>query len=410
MIITVVTALAFNYSSLLGKPEVAEKIIVADTVHQVDHTLEIKTTLAKYDSLLSAEIQQSGNVGGAIVITYKGQIAMLKCFGVKKAGEKSPVNEHTIFRLASVSKSVTGVLAGILADEKVIDLDDRVVDYLPNFHLKNPESTNHLTIRHLLSHTSGLIPHAFDLMVEDHVPLDQIINRLNEVDLTANPGEIYGYQNVMFSVFDPITSAKTKKSFHDIITEKVFVPFQMANASTGFEPFKANPNKAFPHYNSNGQFKPMRLNDRYYNTAPAAGVNASISDLGNFLLAVTGENYDLFSENARELVFTPQVVSPLKRTYFRCWDTVDSKEYSIGWRIVNYKNRKVAYHGGYVLGYRAEIAFSEDEEVGIAFLSNSPNSSVARVVPIFLNLLFEHSDKLAPNKEMQHYAAVHNHS
>jgi beta-lactamase class C len=319
---------------------------------------------------------------------------------VQKSGENNPVNENTVFRLASVSKTITGVLAGILDEENVIKLDDNVVDYLPEFKIKYPENTKSVKVRHLLSHTSGLTPHAFDMMVEDKVPLEKIIPRLNEVEIVAPPGLYYAYQNVMFSVYDPVTKAKTKKSFQEILNEKIFEPFGMENASSDFESFEKNENKAFPHVKNEKGFVPARLNDRYYVTVPAAGINASISDMGQFLIAISGKDDDLFSEKAREAVFTPQVESVLKRTYYRNWDKIDSKHYAIGWRILNYKNRTIAQHSGYVLGYQAEIAICEEEEVGIAILSNSPNSFFSEGVPAFLNLFFGYKNKQAPEKQI----------
>lgn len=391
----ILIGLGFKFQSFVKKP--VENKVVEEIKEEPKYNpvVEIENTINQYDSIISTTIKQSGTVGAAVVVTYKGEVALLKCFGVRKAGEKDPVDENTIFRLASVSKSVTGVLAGILDEENVIGLDEKVVDYLPQFKLKNNVNTNEIKVRHLLSHTSGLIPHAYDLMVEDHVPLNKIMERLNQVDITAPPGKIYGYQNVVYSIYDPIVSAKTNKSFDSLLEEKVFEPFGMKDASTGYEAFKNDDNKAYPHYNrGKNRFSPMRLNDRYYNTSPAAGVNASISDLGQFLIALSSKDSETISEKARETVFTPQVKSLLKRSYFRSWDRVQSKEYSIGWRIVGYKGRKVAYHGGYVLGYKAEIALCEEEEVGIAILSNSPNSATSKSIPDFLNMLFDYKDKL----------------
>lgn len=389
--------LGFKLQSFVTKPKVEEPIVEIKEKPEYDPSVEIKTTLTEFDSILEANLKQSGTVGAAAVITYKGKVALMKCYGVRKAGENNPVDQNTVFRLASVSKSVTGVLAGILDEENIVDLDDKVVDYLPNFDLKNQESTNQLTVRHLLSHTSGLIPHAYDLMVEDKVPLEKIIDRLDQVDLAAEPGKLYGYQNVVYSIYDPITAAKTRKSFQEVMKEKVFVPFGMNDASLSFEAFKQNNNKAFPHYNRGyNRYSPMRLNDRYYSTAPAAGVNASISDMGNFLATLTDDNSKIFPQSTRDIVFTPQVNSPLKRTYFRSWGReVKSKRYSIGWRIVDYKGREVAYHGGYVLGYKAEVAYCDEEDIGIAILSNSPNSATAKNIPTFLNLLFEYKDSTA---------------
>ena len=395
--ILIIIVIAFKFPFLFKTSEIGKKI---NEITEVNHAKEIQQVITKFDSLHNYNIIQSGAVGGAVVITYKGQVAFIKCFGVQKSGENDPVDENTVFRLASVSKTITGVLAGILDEENVVKLDDNVVDYLPEFKIKYPENTKSVKVRHLLSHTSGLTPHAFDMMVEDKVPLEKIIPRLNEVEIVAPPGLNYAYQNVMFSLFDPVTKAKTKKSFQEILNEKIFKPFGMKNASSDFESFEKNENKAFPHVKNEKGFVPARLNDRYYVTVPAAGINASISDMGRFLIAISGKDDDLFSENARKAVFTPQVESVLKRTYYRSWDKIDSKHYAIGWRILNYKNHKIAQHSGYVLGYQAEIAICEEEEVGIAILSNSPNSFFSEGVPAFLNLFFEHKNKQEQEKQI----------
>ncbi len=92
-------------------------------------------------------------------------------------------------------------------------------------------------------------------------------------------------------------------------------------------------------------------------------------------------------------VFTPQVVSPLSRRYLNHWEGVDSKQYAIGWRIIGYKGRKVAYHGGYVQGYKAEIAVCEKEHTGIVYLTNAPNKTASKTVPRFLDILFETTDQ-----------------
>jgi len=391
-LIIIVLVIALRFQSITGKTTSDSEI--PKEVFEFKHSKEIQEVLTKFDSLYNVNIGQSEAVGGAFVITYKGEIALLKCFGVKKAGENSLIDENTIFRLASVSKTVTGVLAGILASEQKINLDDKVVDYIPGFKLKLQESTNSITVRNLLSHTSGLIAHAFDIMVEDQVPLNQITARLNEVEIVAPPGLVYAYQNVMFSLFSPYIEAKTKKSFQSVLSENVFKPFGMKNASSDFESFQNNENKSFPHQKTEKGYTSVRLNNRYYITAPAAGINASISDMGQFLIAISGKDDHRFSKDARDIVFTPQIESPLKRTYYKNWDKVKTKQYAIGWRIINYKDHTIAHHGGYVSGYQSEIAVCEEEEIGIAILTNSPNSYFTESVPAFFNLFFEFKNKL----------------
>jgi beta-lactamase class C len=134
----------------------------------------------------------------------------------------------------------------------------------------------------------------------------------------------------------------------------------------------------------------LPLNDRYYTTVPAAGVNASITDMARFLQGLLDKNNPLLHEEIQQTIFQPQVVSPLSRGYFKYWDNVGRKNYGIGWRLVDYKNRNVAYHGGYVHGYKAEIALCQQEDIGIVYLTNSPNSVASQSIPEFLNRFFEY--------------------
>lgn len=349
----------------------------------------VDSLIIQYDSLLTAKMDSLKTVGAAFAITYKGEIVHLKCYGVKESGSSDSINMHTLFRLASVSKPITGVLAGILSDEGVISIDDKIVNYLPNFRLKDSLSTAELSIRNILSHSSGLVPHAYDNLVEAHVPFNVIMDSLFRVNISDAPGRLYGYQNVVFSLYDTISSLRTAKRYGDLLNEKVFSPFGMSRASVGFSAFAEDENKALPHSRYGNGFKTLRLNDRYYNTIPAAGINASIYDLGKFLSALSGNDSVQLDENISKEVLSPQVRSPLRWNYLRHWGPVESKDYALGWRVIGYQGRQIGYHGGYVLGYRAEIALCREEEIGIAFLTNSPNGVGSYCVPMFLDMYFE---------------------
>jgi len=342
-----------------------------------------------FDDLLQARVDSAGLVGGAVVITIGDSVVYRRCFGVKEAGGRDSIDSHTIFRLASVSKTMTGTLAGILASQGLVGLDERVINCLPGFRLKDPVNTNELAVWHLLSHTSGLVPHAYDNLVEAHLPMKTIIDSLKLVNIAGLPGQYYGYQNVVFSLYDTIAYKKTGEPFDQLLKEKLFVPFGMHDASAGFESFMANPDRAMPHRKRGSQYAELKVNDRYYNTLPAAGVNASISDMGQFLLALNGSRPEVFSAAIADSIFTPRIKTALKWSYLRKWDKVDSKAYGLGWRIIGYHGHSIAYHGGYVEGYRAEVAVCRDERIGIAWLSNSPGPVGSETVPLFLDLYFK---------------------
>jgi beta-lactamase class C len=380
----------FLHQSSTGATEPAPELTDTPDATNVEKVFtRADSIVMAYDTLLTGLLEDAGTVGAAAVITINGEIAYIKTYGVKEEGTTGTVDENTIFRLASVSKPVTGVLARILDAEGMIGLDDRVTDHLPGFRLKDTANTNNLTIRHLLSHTSGLVPHAYDNLVEAHVPFREIMDSLYRVNISAPPGTLYGYQNVMYSLYDTIARRSTGKHFNQLLQDKMFGPLGMGNASAGYAPFLESNNKALPHARTGSGYRSIRINDRYYITNPAAGINASISDMGKLLAALTGPDPHPLGPFLVDTLFAPEVISPLRWIYLREWDRVDSKHYGLGWRIIGYKGRQVAYHGGYVSGYRAELAVCRDEGIGIAFLTNSPGRVGSRVVPDFLDMWFE---------------------
>jgi len=352
-------------------------------------SVPIRRTIRKFDMFLRDSLHGTGCIGAAATIFYQDNIVYTLTHGVKRAGTKDSVDRHTVFRLASVSKGFAGVLAAILEEEGIISMDDRIIEYLPAFRLKDSVNTHDLAIRHVLNHTSGLVPHAYDNLAEDGKTIKEIIPELARAEIAGIPGQYYGYQNVVFSLIDTLAVLKTERDYGELVNRKIFKPLGMKDASMGYRGLVWNHNVAFPHDRINGEYHPLPLNTGYYNLLPAAGVNASIDDMGKWLAALLGFVPKKLDTAVIRLISTPQVCTPLKRNYTRFWDPIEARYYSYGWRIFDYKGIRILYHGGYVRGYRAEIAFCPEEKTGIAFLLNSPNRLASQVVPTFFNMYLE---------------------
>jgi len=338
---------------------------------------------------MEQELDSTNTVGAAFTIVHGGKVVYTGTYGVLEKGSLKEVDEHTLFRMASVSKGFAGVLAILLEQDGIFSLNDRVVEHYPGFLLKDSINTADLTIRNLLSHTSGLVPYAFDNLVEADQDLHTIIERLDEVNISAPPGELYGYQNVMFSMLDPIARRATGIPYQALLQEKIFNPLGMTDASAGPVHMERNPNLAYPHVSTKNGYLALHPHEGYYNVLPAAGVNASISDMSKWLLALLGYNPEWMPDTVLNSISTPVVYTPLKWQYTRYWKPFRERYYSLGWRIYNYQGRQIMYHGGYIRGYRAEIAFCPSEDVGIAFMQNSPNNLASRCVPSFMDLFLE---------------------
>src|SRR5262245_45668901 len=155
----------------------------------------------------------------------------MRGFGHRRIDARENIDINTTFRIASLSKGFASVLTGMLVHDHVLQWDDRVQKYLPDFTLKNPDNARELTIRHLLSHTSGLLSHAYDGMIEDNVKFDTMARYLGDTKITSPVGTLYAYQNVAYSLIAPIITNATGRSYQDLVTERIFKPLGMADAS-----------------------------------------------------------------------------------------------------------------------------------------------------------------------------------
>jgi len=324
--------------------------------------------------------------GAAVTIVKDGRVLMQKGFGVKEMGKHENVDEHTVFRLGSVSKGFASVLTGMLAEEGVINWDVPISHYLNEFRLSDPVQTDRVQIRHLLSHTSGLPRHAYTNLIEDGLSLDLIIPRFEQVPLIAQEGRQVSYQNAAYSVIEKVLETQTNIPFNILLQEKLFEPLAMNRASYSYEGIINSGNNASPHlYASRTQGRvPVAINRRYYNAVSSGGINASASDMGKWLLLLTGHHPDIISKETLAEIFTP-IATIRNRRFSRYWDGVNESQYAKGWRVLDNHGQKIIYHGGYVNGYRSEIAFAPEDGIGISILVNTNSSYALEVIPYFFN-------------------------
>src|SRR5882762_1095321 len=123
--------------------------------------------LADYESYIREAIGNREAPGAAVAIVKDSSVLFLKGFGLSDAAEKDSVGVFSVFRLGSVLKSLASVLTAVLVQDSILSWDDQVIKYVPDFELKSKESTEQITIRHLLSHTSGLPYHAFTYAIDN---------------------------------------------------------------------------------------------------------------------------------------------------------------------------------------------------------------------------------------------------
>ena len=353
-----------------------------------DKNIKIDSLLTEYDAYVDNFMAERYVPGVAIAVVSDNQIVFIKGYGVKKVGENEPIGAHTVFRIASLSKGFASVLSGLLVKDGVFDWDDKVTKYLPGFILKDSLNTKNLTIRHILSHTSGLMPHAYDNLIEANIPFKKIIRRLKEVSVVAPVGKSYGYQNTVYSLISEIIESATGKKYNDLLKQRLIKPLGMLNVSFSKSKLETTVDRAHPHIRRYGSWTPTIIRKTYYNVQPAAGINASVYDMALWLKALLGGLPEVISSDIIEDVSKPIIKTPREIRRFNWKNRLRSAYYGMGWRIFDYQGHNMIFHSGGLHGYHTQIAFLPKYKIGIVVLKNAQfgDAFVYKFMDMYLNL------------------------
>jgi len=323
-------------------------------------------------------LDEAGVPGGAFVVVHGDRIVHASTHGIRRAGEPDPVTVETVFRLASVSKTFAAQLTALLVNEGVLSWDEAVVDHVPELRFATPEHARQLRIRHLLGQSTGIVPNAYDNLLNASQGLDQIVPRFAEVEPMCAPGSCYTYQNVLFALVEPAIERSTGHSYEQLLVERVIAPLDMRNASVGIAGYRSAADRASPHARRfrGGPWRPTEVNENYYRVSSAAGVNASALDLGQWLIAQLGHRPEVIAPSLVEGLTTRQVrtARDLRRRGWR--DLLSDAHYGLGWRIYSIGQEEIYLHSGWVRGFVAEVAFSRDRQVGLGVMLNAESSAM----------------------------------
>lgn len=294
--------------------------------------------------------------GASVLVICQGKAAVRRSYGWANVEELHPVTAETNFRLASLTKQFTAAATILLSEQSRggLGLDDRIRS---RWFPKLPEATEQVTVRHLLTHTSGLIDYEeltssssdFDEQLSDQDVL-LLVSRQNRTYFT--PGIRYRYSNSGYALLALIIEQMSGKSFASFLRERIFLPLQMLN-SVAFENGVSDvAHRAFGYSNHNSSWVQT---DQTQTSAVLGdgGIYSSIDDLAKWDAAL----YDnrLFSSQSLQLIFEPAI---------RTDDP--GIQYGMGWRI----SGDMQWHSGETIGFRNVILRFPRQRLTVVILTN----------------------------------------
>ncbi|MBN8728214.1 MAG: beta-lactamase family protein [Xanthomonadales bacterium] len=341
---------------------------------------------AEFDRWLDGLAATDAVAGLAAAIVKDDRVVFERGIGVADAASGAAVTPDTVFRLASLSKAFAAAMAGMLVERGMLHWDSKVAGLLPEFTLSDGAGAQRLTVADILSHRVGLPHNTYDHLLEQAEPYQLLVGQLKDVPLACPVGACYGYQNIAFSLIGDVTYAATGDFYYHQVEKRIFHPLGMDTATFGRDALEGSPRWARPHRRQGRAWVSFVPNENYYRVAPAAGVNASIRDMEQWLIAQMGGRPDVLSPQLLRVLHTPLVETEreLRSSSWRRGRLNDAR-YALGWRVYDYAGTTLVFHAGAVQGYRGMIAFLPRYRFGAVMLWNSESATPAGLMPMLLD-------------------------
>ena len=349
----------------------------------------VKEALVDYRHWLDELARRRSVAGLATAVVVNDKVSFEYTLGYANASTKEAIKPQTVFRLASLSKAFATGLTSLLVRDGKMSWDTRLVDVLPFFKLKDMQAAEKVTVGDILGQRVGLPRNTYDNMLEDDVPYEELVRKLDEVDMACGVGQCYGYQNVAFSLIGDVIYAKTGDFFYRQVDKRIFYPLGMKTASYGRAALEASPSWAHPHRAvGHGEWRPFEPNEAYYRVAPAAGVNASLRDMEQWLIAQMGGRPDVLPAELLAVLHAPGVSTPIEM-HSTPWRRarITAAHYGLGWRVFTYGGETMVFHAGAVEGYRTMIGFLPRYHTGIVTMWNSAGAAPSGLMPMMFDRL-----------------------
>jgi CubicO group peptidase (beta-lactamase class C family) len=346
---------------------------------------------AKVDALF-ANIAPS-SPGAAVVVIKDGRAVFQRGYGVTDLRTLHQIDEHTNFRLASVTKQFTAMAIMLLVHDGKLRYDESLTEIFPEF----PAYGKTITVRHLLNHTSGLLDYE-DLMAKQYgnTPDDQIpqihdagvIMLLEKATTTKFPaGTRWQYSNSGYCVLAMVVEKVSGQPFGQFLHDRIFAPLQMKNtlayverrasppagrARTPVTPSNEQeknevPNRAYGHTRDGNGF---RETDQSSTSATLGdgGVYTSLADMARWDNAL--QRHTLLSEKEMQPALT--AVHP---TSAPAEENGHPVSYGFGWFVDPYKGHERMWHYGETVGFRTSIQRFPKDRLTVIVLANRADLS-----------------------------------
>jgi CubicO group peptidase (beta-lactamase class C family) len=307
----------------------------------------------KVDDYVKAEMQRQHIPGTSIAVIKDGKIIKAEGYGLANVELNVPARPETVYKIGSVSKQLIATGIMLLIEESKLSLDDRISKYLE----ETPDTWKEITVRHLLTHTSGIVREApgFDpLKIQNDA---DVIKTAYPLPLRFAPGEKWEYCNVGYFSLAEIIRKVSGKPWGDYLNERLFMPLDMKSTRTTTVTELVQ-NRANGYVWRAGKLENASI---LFTVRPSGAFLSSVLDLAKWDAAL----------------YTDRVLK--QSTLSQMWTAVKlnsgaTHPYGFGWELSSVAGHKLVHHGGSLPGFRAQFSRFVDDKLSVVVLTNADNA------------------------------------
>lgn len=343
---------------------------------------EVASAIRLWEAWLEAQMAYRQQPGISAGIVYDQELVWSRGFGFADVEKKSPATPQTNYRIASISKLFTATAILQLRDAGKLQLDDPVARHLPWFRLRRAADGPVVTIRHLLTHTSGLPRESdFPYWTDAKFPTrEQLMARLAEQDAAYPPETRWKYSNLALALAGEIVAAVSGEPYHAYIEKHILAPLGMTATSVLVPPeHRARLATAYGRRMPDGKRELRPFMDTS-GIAPAANLSSNVEDLARFAAlqfrdGPAGGRQILRGSTLREM----HRIHWLEPNWQSGW--------GLGFSVRRLAGRTLVGHGGSLAGYRTTVSLDTKEKIGVIVLTNSDDGDPGMYADKFFELV-----------------------
>lgn len=309
------------------------------------------------DEFIKKEMERQRIPGVSLAVIKDGKTVKSAGYGLADRKQRTPATPETVYKIGSVSKQFVATGIMLLVQEGRLSLDDPISKYLEG----TPAAWSPITIRHLLTHTSGIVREApaFDW---NKVQSDMdVVKSTYALPLRFTPGEKWEYSNTPYFALAEVIHKVSGRPWEDYLTEKVFVPLGMKST-------RATNTKERLRNRAAGYRDNDRLLDApdWQALRPSGAFFSTVQDLAKWDMALDSDR--ILSESSRRLMWTQVTLND-----------GSSDPYGFGWYLETLNGHRRVHHGGGIPGFGAEFSRFPDNRLTVIVLVNLDDNNIEAI-------------------------------